>query len=84
MVDVAGYLMPCNAQAANCQTTWLIPSAPSSSSKPQPDRNRQRDREHVMRPEVAHRTPSSRALPRISAGHRQTVMVIHDAPKILL
>jgi hypothetical protein len=24
---VAGYLMACNAQAANCQTTWLIPSA---------------------------------------------------------
>ena len=34
---VAGYLMACNAQAANCQTTWLIPSAPSSSSKPQPE-----------------------------------------------
>jgi hypothetical protein len=25
-----------------------------------------------------------RDLPRISAGRRQTVMVIHDAPKILL
>jgi hypothetical protein len=47
---VAGYLMACSAQAANCQTTWLIPSAPSSSSKPH--RNRQRDREHVMRPEL--------------------------------
>jgi hypothetical protein len=33
---------------------------------------------------VAHRTRSLRALPRISAGRRQTVMVIHDAPKILL
>jgi hypothetical protein len=33
---------------------------------------------------VAHRTRSLRALPRISAGHRQTAMVIHDAPKILL
>jgi hypothetical protein len=33
---------------------------------------------------VAHPTRSLRALPRISAGHRQTVMVIHDAPKILL
>jgi hypothetical protein len=51
-VNSADYLMACSAQAANCQTTWLIPSAPSSSSKPH--RNRQRDREHVMRPELQH------------------------------
>ena len=39
---VAGYLMACSAQAANCQTTWLIPRAhrrpanhtPESSTRP--------------------------------------------------